>query len=88
MDCSSALPIVSPDEGDPTLGLSLNRRSRPGWQLEDCSLLTLSQRCQEDNVAVRKFQRIVMGSELVMINLPEDRCLVFDCLVPRPQFNS
>jgi len=70
------------------LGLSLNSRPWFSWQLEDCSLLTLYQRCQEHDVAVRKFQRIVMDSELVFIDLPKDRCLMFDCIVPRPQFSS
>ncbi|MFY9896650.1 MAG: hypothetical protein WBG18_14075 [Xanthobacteraceae bacterium] len=39
-------------------------------------MLTFSQTCQEHNLAVWKFQRIVMGGDLVSVNLPKDRCLV------------
>lgn len=79
---------MSTNKGDATLRLSLNCRFWLSWQLENCSLLIFSQRCQEDDVAVRKFRRIVTGSKLVFINLPEDRCLVLDCIMPRPQFSS
>jgi hypothetical protein len=49
-------------------------------------LLTLAQERQEEDLAVRKFQRIVMGRDLVFVDLPKDRCLVPDCtVVPRPQ---
>jgi hypothetical protein len=86
--CSSARAFVSAYTDHPALDLSLNSRPWFSWQLEDCSLLILSQRCQEHDVAIRKFQRIVMGSELVFVDLPKDRSLMFDCIVPRPQFSS
>jgi hypothetical protein len=80
---------VSAYTGHSALGVSLNSRPWLNWQLENRSLLALSQRCQEHDMAVRKFQRIVMGGELVFIDLPKDRCLMFDCVVPpRPQFSS
>ena len=74
--------------GHATLRLSGNGRPWLSWQLKNCRLLTLSQRCQEHHVAVRKFQRIVMDGELVLIDLPKDRRLLFDRIVPRPQFSS
>jgi len=49
-------------------------------------LLTLAQRCQEHDLAIRKLQRIVMSDDLFFVDLPKDRCLVLDyVVVPRPQ---
>jgi len=70
------------------LRLSLNSHPWLSWQLQNCSLLTLSQRCQEHDVPVWKFQGIVMDGELVLIDLPKNRRLMFDRVVPRPQFSS
>jgi hypothetical protein len=54
--------------------------------LKNRSLLTLAQERQEDDLAVRKFEGIVMGSDLVFIDLPKDRGFVLDRpVVPRPQ---
>jgi hypothetical protein len=48
-------------------------------------LLTLTQACQEHDLAVGKFQRIVMSDGPVFVDLPKDRCLVLDYIVvPRP----
>jgi hypothetical protein len=69
------------------LGFDLNRSPWLRWQLENCSFLTFSQTCQEHDLAVWKFQRIVMGPDLVFVDLPKDRRLILDCtaVVPRPQ---
>jgi len=41
--------------------------------LKNRNLLTFTQRCQEHNLAVRKFQRIVMRRDLFSIDLSKDR---------------
>jgi hypothetical protein len=67
------------------LGFDLNRSPWLRWQLENGSFLTFSQTCQEYNLAVWKLQCIVMGSDLVFVDLPKDCRLLFDwTLVPRP----
>jgi hypothetical protein len=49
-------------------------------------LLTLAQERQEDDLAVRKFQGIVMNVGLFFVDVPKDRRLMRDCtVVPRPQ---
>jgi hypothetical protein len=68
------------------LGFDLNRSPWLRWQLENGSFLTFSQACQEHNLAVWKLQCIVMGGDLVFVDLPKDRGFLLDCtLVPRPQ---
>jgi DsrE/DsrF-like family len=47
-----------------------------GRQLENCSLLTLTQRGQEHDLAIRKFQGVVMSSNFFFVDLPKDRCFV------------
>jgi hypothetical protein len=47
-----------------------------GRQLENCSLLTLTQRRQEHDLAIRKFQGVVMSSNFFFVDLPKDRCFV------------
>jgi hypothetical protein len=51
-------------------------------QLQNSRLLTLTQSCQERDLAIRKFQRIVMRRNFVLVDLPKDRCLVFDYFIP------
>ena len=69
----------------PPLGFDLNRSPWLRWQLENGSFLTLFQTCQEYNLTVWKLQCIVMGGDLLFVDLPKYRCLLFDCtLVPRP----
>jgi hypothetical protein len=41
--------------------------------LKNRSLLAFSQTCQEHDLAVWKFQRIVMSGDLFFIDLPKDR---------------
>jgi hypothetical protein len=69
--------------------LAVGLRPQPqSWlrrQLENRGFLTFSQTCQEHNLAVWKFQCIVVGGDLVFVDLPKDRCLLLDCtVVPRP----
>jgi hypothetical protein len=48
-------------------------------------LLTFAQESQKHDLAVGKFQRIVMSDDPVFVDLPKDRCLVLDyIIVPRP----
>ena len=56
-------------------------------QLKNRSLLTLAQERQEYDLAIRKFQCIVMGGDLVFVDLPKDRRLILACtvVVPWPQ---
>ena len=65
----------------------LNGRLGLRRQLKNRSLLTLAQERQEHDLAVWKFQCVVMGGDFVFVDLPKDRCLTLDCtvVVPRPQ---
>jgi hypothetical protein len=69
------------------LGLSFNGGLWLRWQLQNRGLLALTQCRQQHNAAVWKLQRIVMGRDLVFVDLPKDRRLILDCtvVVPRPQ---
>ena len=44
-------------------------------------MLILIQECQEHDPAVRKFQRIVMGSDPFFVDLPKDRYLMLDYFI-------
>jgi hypothetical protein len=69
----------------PPLGFGLNDSLWFRWQLKNGGLLTLTQRCQQHDLPIRKFQRIVVRDEFVFVDLAKDRCLVLDYLVmPRP----
>jgi hypothetical protein len=73
-------------ECSPPPGLSLDDSLWLGRQLKNRSLLTLTQECQGHDLAVRKFQRIVMGCHPFFVDLPKDRCLVIDhCPAPSQQ---
>jgi hypothetical protein len=70
------------------LGLRFNGSLWFRWQLQNRGLLTFAQAGQQHDLAIGKFQRIVMRRNLVFVDLPKDRCLVFDdAVVPRPQPN-
>src|SRR5215471_2006518 len=56
----------------PPLGFDLNRSPWLRWQLENGSFLTLFQTCQEYDLTVWKLQCIVMGGDLLFVNLPKD----------------
>jgi hypothetical protein len=69
----------------PPLGFGLNESLWFRWQLKNRSVLTLTQRCQQHDLPIRKFQRIVVRDDLVFVDLPKDRCLALDhIVVPRP----
>jgi hypothetical protein len=63
------------------LGLSFNGSLWCRRQLQNGRLLALKQSCQERDPAIRKFQRIVMRRNLLLVDLPEDRCLVLDYFI-------
>jgi hypothetical protein len=63
---------------DPPLGLSFNGSLWFCRQLQNGRLLVLTQSRQKHDPAIRKFQRIVMRRDLVLVNLPKDRCLMLD----------
>jgi hypothetical protein len=68
------------------LGLGFNGSFWFRRQLKNRRLLTLIQCGQENDLAVRKFQSVVMGRDLVFVDLPKGRRLMLDCtVVPRPQ---
>jgi hypothetical protein len=58
------------------LGFSLDASLWLHWQLKNRSLLTLTQRCQQHDLAVGKLQRIMMSRDLFSVDLPKDRRLV------------
>jgi hypothetical protein len=63
------------------LGLSFNGSLWFRRQLQNGRSLALKQSCQERDPAIRKFQRIVMRRNLLLVDLPEDRCLVLDYFI-------
>jgi hypothetical protein len=49
-------------------------------------LLTFTQESQKHDLAIRKFQCIVMSGDFFFVDLPKDRRLILDrTVVPRPQ---
>ena len=68
----------STDVGRPLLGHKFNRSLWLGRQLKNRSLLTLTENRQHHDLAVWKFDRIVIGRYLFFVDLPKDRRLVID----------
>jgi hypothetical protein len=74
-----------------TLNLRLVRMRRFSslmcrWQLKHSGLLSLLKQSQKNDLAVREFQGVVVRPGDVLIDLAEDRGLVFDSAGgPRPQ---
>ena len=66
---------------DPPLGFNLDCSRWLHRQLKNCSFLTFSHRVQERDLAVWKFQRIMMSRDLFLVDLPKDRRLVPDHLI-------
>jgi len=60
------------------LGLSFNGGLWFRRQLQNRGLLTLTQCCQKRDPAIRKLQCIVMRRDLILVDLPKDRCLMLD----------
>ena len=54
------------------LGFYLGHRARLRRKLEHRCFLTFNQVGQQHHLAVRKFQRIVMRSRVVLVDLPKD----------------
>ena len=65
-------PKLSAYVGDAPLGICLGRGRRLRWQLKHRCLLTLTQCCQENNAAIRKFERVMVLLLFVLIHLPKD----------------
>src|ERR1700738_4829380 len=63
----------SADVRDPLLSLCLGCGSRLCWKLEHRCFLPFKHVRQEHDLPVWKLQRIMMGSRVVLIDLPEDR---------------
>src|SRR6516165_8582054 len=53
------------------LGLSFNGNLWFCRQLQNGRLLALTRSCEKHDPAIRKFQRIVMRRDLVLVNLPK-----------------
>jgi hypothetical protein len=70
------------------LSFNLNSSLWLRRQLKNRSHLTFSQTRQEHDLAVRKFQRIMVGSDPLFIDLPKDRRLGFDHLIRATQYTN
>ena len=79
----------STDVSNPFLGFYFSRGDRLRWKLEHRCFLTLQQISQQDHLPIRKFQRIMMRSRVVLVDLPKDGRRVFDHpRLPRKQTAS
>ena len=63
------------------LGLSFNSSLWLRRQLQNRRLLASKQSCKKHDPAIGKFQRIVMHRDLVLVDLPKDRCLMLDYFI-------
>jgi hypothetical protein len=55
-------------------------------QLENCGLLTLTQRRQEHDLAIWKLEGIVMSGNFFFVDLPKDRCsMIYNSVSPNEQ---
>src|SRR5437762_7447377 len=71
---------VSSDKGNTRLRIYVRWRLRLRRKLEHQSLLTLCKIGQENNLSIRKFERIVVRTRLVFVDLPKNRGLSCYCL--------
>src|SRR5258707_2134266 len=69
----------SADVRDAFLGRGLGCASGLCRKLEHCCFLTFEQVSEEHDLAVWKFQSIVMCSRVVLVDLPEDSSRVINC---------
>ncbi len=74
---------VSADVGCAPLGFRFHGGLWLRRQLKNCGLLTLTQRRQEHDLAIGKFQGVVMSSNLFFVDLPKDCCFVIYHFVSR-----
>ena len=63
----------SPDISDALLSFHLCRSRGLGGKLKHGGFLAFRQIGQEHRLAIRKFERIMMHSQLVLVDLPEYR---------------
>src|ERR1700730_15424298 len=63
---------------NPFLSFYFSRRNRLRRKLKHRCFLTLPQISQQGHLPIGKFQRIMMRSRVVTVNLPKDGCRVFD----------
>src|ERR1700730_12548209 len=76
----------SPDVWNPFLDFYFSRGNRLRRKLEHRCFLTFNQVGQQHHLAVRKFQRIVMRSRVVLVDLPKDgRRVIEDTRFPTEQ---
>ena len=78
-------PQLSAYVGDALLGMRLGRGRWLRRQLKHGCRLTLAQGRQQHGPPIRKFERIVMGGRLLLVDLSKDRRLVVDCLRIPPE---
>jgi hypothetical protein len=79
----------STDVSNPFLGFYFSRGDGLRWKLEHRCFLTLPQISQQDHLPIGKFQRIMMRSRVVLVDLPKDGRRVFDhSRLPRKQTAS
>src|SRR5260370_24831507 len=64
---------ASPDRGCSPLLLNLGAGRGLRRKLQHGRKLLLREACQQDRMAIRKFNRVVMGTRGLFVDLPEDR---------------
>src|SRR6516164_7914262 len=70
--------MESADQRDPFLGRRFRGSSRLCWKLKHHRFLMFKQVGQEHDLPVRKFQRIMMCVQVLLLDLAEDRRRVID----------
>src|SRR2546423_4154664 len=70
--------MPSTNARNPFLGFYFSRGNRLRRKLEHRCFLTFKQVGQQHHLALRKFQRIVMCSRVVLVDLPKDGCRVIE----------
>ena len=75
----------STDVRNPFLGFDFRRCNRLRRKLKHRCFLTLQQVSQQHHLPVRKFQRIMMSSRVVLVDLPKDGCRVIEHLALPPK---
>src|SRR6185437_1030207 len=78
----------SADVDHPLLGYRLGGSLWLSGQLQNRGLLTLTKESQQQDLAVRKFESIVMGHCLFFVDLPKDRCSVVEHILPPAQWTD
>jgi hypothetical protein len=78
----------SADVDHPLLGYRLGGSLWLSGQLKNRGLLTLTKERQQQDLAVGKFERIVMGRCLFFVDLPKNRCSVVEQIFPPPQWTD